>query len=122
MLHKSNNEFGHSSVTRHFYWNLFPGSLPEVGWNLWRLKNSSRMKWCVFLTALGEKPLQNNQSLGKYCLWSCKAAAFFANMDQIFCFMRNKTLIMQRMQMLANYNVCGSTPSHPLRCPVEGTK
>ena len=37
--------------------------------------NLSRMNWGVFITGLGQKVLQNNQSLRNFCSWGFRMLA-----------------------------------------------
>ena len=61
------------------------------------------MNWRYSVAVLGEKILQNDQSVLKFCFSGCKKVALSLIWHN-FCVMWRKALIMQ-MQMIANYTV-----------------
>ena len=60
-----------SFVTRQFLQTQFPGSSVKG----LEVKNLSLRNCLVFITVLGEKLVQNNQSLQNLCFWGCQEAA-----------------------------------------------
>ena len=77
----------------------------------------SRTNWGVFVTALGEKLLQNNQSLEFLLvgLWGCKVAALSLIWHN-FCVLWGKS--SDYMEEADVSKLCRFAPLHPVRCPV----
>lgn len=57
----------------------------------------------VFFAVLEIKLNQNNKTLQNFHLWGCKAAALALLYNFFFSFVRKKSLIMQKIWMLASY-------------------
>ena len=83
-----------------------------------KVKNLSQTKWYVFVAVLGEKLLQNNQSLRNVCLWGGKQAALSLIWHNVLFY----------VEKCSNYayadvsKVCRFVSPNPVRCPVKRVK
>ena len=75
------------------------------------VKKSSQTNCHVFVAVLGEKLLQNNQSLRDFCLWDCKEAA-------LSLLWRNVMFCVEKCSDYADADVgkvCRSISPNPVR-------
>ena len=107
-----------SFVTRQFPQTQFPGSSVKG----LEVKDLSLRNCLVFITVLGEKLLQNNQSLQNLCFWGCQEAALSVIWHNRFfwVFFCGKKAQIVQIQILAN--LCRSVSPYPVRCPVKRGK
>ena len=101
-----------SFVTRQFQTSF------QVHFKGLEVKNSSQTSWHVSVAVLGEKLLQNNQSLRNFCLWGCKEAA-------LLLIWHNCLFYVEKCCNYADADVskvCRSVSPNPVRCPVKRVK
>ena len=77
------------------------------------------MNWSVFVIVLGEKLLQNNQSLLNFCLWGCKAAALLLMWHNIVPYYAEKSSDYAEDAHFSK--VLRFAPLHPSRCPITAS-
>ena len=91
------------------------------------VKNTSRTKSIVFFIVLGEKLLENDQSLHYFegivnrirMIVRIVNSCFIAYIKQFFSFMLNNVLNFRCRGCGIVSELCKSLPLHPVRCPVS---